>query len=402
VTIGILGGGQLGYMLALAGYPLGLHFRFFDPSPEAPVGRIASRVTAEFSDEAALEKFANGLELVTYEFENVPAAAVRFLAERVPVFPPPTALEAAQDRLREKHLFLKLGIPTTEFAPVPDRQALDTAVKKVGLPAMLKTCRMGYDGKGQWLLRTAEDVARARNQLPPASSGAVAHHGPDADASHEAPREASFILERFVPFTRELSVLAVRARTGETAVYPLVENHHRGGILRLSLAPAPRFEPATQRAAEEAARSVFDELQYAGVLAIEFFEQDGRLLANEMAPRVHNSGHWTIEGALTSQFENHLRAVVGLPLGSTHAIGSSAMLNLIGELPDSADVLAIRDAHLHLYGKSPRAGRKLGHITLRAASAEQLGSRLAELPGFFHRPEFCLDAVLARPLTSRA
>ena len=396
MTIGILGGGQLGYMLALAGYPLGLHFRFFDPSPEAPVGRIASRVTAEFSDEAALEKFANGLELVTYEFENVPAAAVRFLAERVSVFPPPAALEAAQDRLREKHLFLKLGIPTTEFAPVADRQALDTAVKKVGLPAMLKTCRMGYDGKGQWLLRTAEDVARAENELPPASSGAVAYA--DSDAS----REASFILERFVPFTRELSVLAVRARTGETAVYPLVENHHRGGILRLSLAPAPRLDPAIQRAAEEAARSVFDELQYVGVLAIEFFEHDGRLLANEMAPRVHNSGHWTIEGALTSQFENHLRAVMGLPLGSKHAIGSSAMLNLIGELPDSADVLAIRDAHLHLYGKSPRAGRKLGHITLRAASAEQLGSRLAELPGFFHRPEFCLDAVLARPLTSRA
>ena len=389
MTIGILGGGQLGYMLALAGYPLGLHFRFFDPSPEAPVGRIASRVTAEFSDEAALEKFANGLELVTYEFENVPAAAVRFLAERVPVFPPPAALEVAQDRLQEKQLFQDLGIPTTEFAPIHNREALDAAIKKVGLPAMLKTCRMGYDGKGQWPLRSTEDIARAKSELPAAGPG---------DTETEAP----FILERFVPFTRELSVLAVRARTGETAVYPLVENHHRGGILRLSLAPAPRLDPAIQRAAEEAARSVFDELQYVGVLAIEFFEQDGRLLANEMAPRVHNSGHWTIEGALTSQFENHLRAVMGLPLGSTHAIGSSAMLNLIGELPDSADVLAIRDAHLHLYGKSPRAGRKLGHITLRAASAEQLASRLAELPGFFHRPEFCLDAVLARPLTSRA
>jgi 5-(carboxyamino)imidazole ribonucleotide synthase len=389
VTIGILGGGQLGYMLALAGYPLGLHFRFFDPSPEAPVGRIASRVTAEFSDEAALEKFANGLELVTYEFENVPAAAVRFLAERVPVFPPPAALEVAQDRLQEKQLFQDLGIPTTEFAPIHNREALDAAIKKVGLPAMLKTCRMGYDGKGQWPLRSTEDIARAKSELPAAGPG---------DTETEAP----FILERFVPFTRELSVLAVRARTGETAVYPLVENHHRGGILRLSLAPAPRLDPAIQHAAEEAARSVFDELQYVGVLAIEFFEQDGRLLANEMAPRVHNSGHWTIEGALTSQFENHLRAVMGLPLGSTHAIGSSAMLNLIGELPDSADVLAIRDAHLHLYGKSPRAGRKLGHITLRAASAEQLASRLAELPGFFHRPEFCLDAVLARPLTSRA
>jgi 5-(carboxyamino)imidazole ribonucleotide synthase len=389
VTIGILGGGQLGYMLALAGYPLGLHFRFFDPSPEAPVGRIASRVTAEFSDQSALEKFASGLELVTYEFENVPVAAVRFLAQRVPVYPPPAALEAAQDRLREKHLFEDLGIPTTEFAPVGNREALEGAVKKIGLPAVLKTCRMGYDGKGQWLLRNSEDVQRAKIEMPAAGL---------SDNSSEVP----FILERFVQFTRELSVLAVRARTGETTVYPLVENHHRGGILRLSLAPASRLDPAIQRAAEQAANSVFDELQYVGVLAIEFFEQDGRLLANEMAPRVHNSGHWTIEGALTSQFENHLRAVVGLPLGATHAIGSSAMLNLIGEVPDPADVLAIRDAHLHLYGKTPRAGRKVGHVTLRASSSEQLASRLAELPGFFHRPEFCLDAVLSRPLTSRA
>jgi 5-(carboxyamino)imidazole ribonucleotide synthase len=194
----------------------------------------------------------------------------------------------------------------------------------------------------------------------------------------------------------------VRGRTGETAIYPLVENHHRGGILRLALAPAPRLDPAIQRAAEDAARRVFEALQYVGVLAIEFFEKDGRLLANEMAPRVHNSGHWTIEGAVTSQFENHLRAVMGLPLGSTSAIGFSAMLNLIGEAPEPAEVLAIRDAHLHLYGKSARAGRKLGHVTLRAGSSEQLASRLAELPSFFRRPDFCLDAGLARPATSRA
>jgi 5-(carboxyamino)imidazole ribonucleotide synthase len=382
VTIGILGGGQLGYMLALAGYPLGLHFRFFDPSPEAPVGRIASRVTAEFADEYALEKFANGLELVTYEFENVPVAAARFLAERVPVFPPPDALEAAQDRLREKQLFQKLDIPATEFAPVANHEALDAAVAEIGLPAVLKTCLMGYDGKGQWMLRTTEDVARAKSQLQ-VEGQAVAHDG------------VPFVLERFVPFVRELSVLAVRGRTGETAVYPLVENHHRGGILRLALAPAPRLDPAIQRAAEEAARRVSESLQYVGVLAIEFFEHNGRLLANEMAPRVHNSGHWTIEGAVTSQFENHLRAVMGLPLGSTNAIGCSAMLNLIGEAPDSAEVLTVRDAHLHLYGKSPRPGRKLGHVTLRGGSPEQLASRLGELPGFFHRPEFCLDAVLA-------
>ena len=389
MTIGILGGGQLGYMLALAGYPLGLHFRFFDPSPEAPVGRIASRVTADFGDEAALEKFANGLELVTYEFENVPVDAVRFLAERVPVLPSAKALEVAQDRINEKTLFRELGIPTTEFEPVGGRDDLDAAVKKIGLPAILKTCRMGYDGKGQWHLRTPDDVARAKSELPTATT---------QSASNGIP----YILEKFVPFTRELSVIAVRARTGETAVYPLVENHHRGGILRLSIAPAPHLDPSIQRSAEQAARAVFDELEYVGVLAIEFFEQGGKLLANEMAPRVHNSGHWTIEGALTSQFENHLRAVVGLPLGSTLPIGCSAMLNLIGETPDAAEVLAVRDAHLHLYGKSPRTGRKLGHVTLRASSSEQLASRLSELSSFFHRPEYCLDAVLSRPASIRA
>jgi len=397
VTIGILGGGQLGYMLALAGYPLGLHFRFLDPSPEAPVGRIATRITAQFTDRSALKKFAAGLELVTYEFENVPVEAARFLAELVPVLPPPAALEAAQDRLNEKRLFQKLGIATTEFAAVADRDALDSAVNKIGLPAVLKTCRMGYDGKGQWILRRPEDVLAAKNELPAANPAARNHSGGAEAADQSAP----FLLERLVPFNRELSILAVRGRTGETAVYPLVENHHRGGILRLSLAPAPQLDRTLQHAAEDAARRVCDALQYVGVLAIEFFEHEGRLLANEMAPRVHNSGHWTIEGAITSQFENHLRAVVGLPLGSTSALGCSAMLNLIGDVPDSAEVLTVRDAHLHLYGKSARAGRKLGHVTLRASSPEQLASRLGELPGYFHRPEFGLDAVLRHSASAR-
>ena len=397
MTIGILGGGQLGYMLALAGYPLSLHFRFLDPSPEAPVGRIATRITAQFTDRSALKKFAAGLELVTYEFENVPVETARFLAERVPVLPPPAALEAAQDRLHEKRLFQELGIDTTEFAAVAGREALEGAVQQIGLPAILKTCRMGYDGKGQWILRSAEDVARAKSELPAANAPRAAKRRGTESSQENIP----FLLERLVPFTRELSVLAVRGRTGEPDVDPLVENHHRGGILRLSLAPAPQLGLPIQRAAEDAARRVFDALQYVGVLAIEFFEHEGRLLANEMAPRVHNSGHWTIEGAVTSQFENHLRAVVGLPLGSTHAIGCSAMLNLIGEVPDSAEVLAVRDAHLHLYGKSARAGRKLGHVTLRASSPEQLASRLGELPTYFHRPDFCLTAALARPVFLR-
>ena len=396
MTIGILGGGQLGYMLALAGYPLGLHFRFLDPSPEAPVGRIATRITAQFTDRSALKKFAAGLELVTYEFENVPVETARFLAERVPVLPPPAALEAAQDRLNEKRLFQGLGIATTEFAAVAGREVLDGAVRQVGLPAILKTCRMGYDGKGQWILRSAEDVSRAERELPVTDASARKRKG--IDNAEQAP----FVLERLVPFARELSVLAVRGRTGETAVYPLVENHHRAGILRLSLAPAPQLDPAIQQTAEDAARRVFDALHYVGVLAIEFFEHEGRLLANEMAPRVHNSGHWTIEGAVTSQFENHLRAVVGLPLGSTQAIGCSAMLNLIGEVPDSAEVLAVRNAHLHLYGKSARAGRKLGHVTLIASSPEQLASRLAEIPCYFHRPEFGLDTVLRHSVSARS
>jgi 5-(carboxyamino)imidazole ribonucleotide synthase len=380
MTIGILGGGQLGYMLALAGYPLGLHFRFLDPSPEAPVGRIAHRVTAEFNDEQALEKFAHGLEVVTYEFENVPVQAARFLAARVPVYPAPVALEEAQDRRREKLLFQRLGIPATEFAEITKHTEFDDALKQVGLPAVLKTCRLGYDGKGQWLLRTPEDVEKTRPELP----------------------AVSMILERFVPFTREVSILGVRGRTGETAFYPLVENHHRGGILRLSLAPAPGLSSNLQQSAEESARKVLEALDYAGVICIEFFEVDGKLLANEIAPRVHNSGHWTIEGAVTSQFENHLRAILGMPLGSTATVGHSAMLNLIGELPDAEQVLEVANTHLHLYGKSVRPGRKLGHVTVRADKLEKLQQRLNELPPFFHRPEFCLQEALAETLARRA
>jgi 5-(carboxyamino)imidazole ribonucleotide synthase len=380
MTIGILGGGQLGYMLALAGYPLGLHFRFLDPSPEAPVGRIAHRVTADFIDEPALEKFAHGLEVVTYEFENVPVRAARFLAERAPVYPPPAALEEAQDRLREKTLFRRLGIPTTEFATVSDVGDFDRAVKEVRLPAILKTCRMGYDGKGQTLLRTKEDVEDARRELP----------------------QVPLILEKFAPFQRELSILGVRSVSGEIAFYPLVENHHRGGILRLSLAPAPNLSVTLQRIAEDAARQVLETLGYAGVLCIEFFEVDGNLLANEMAPRVHNSGHWTIEGSVTSQFENHLRAILGWPLGLTEAVGHSAMINLIEELPENEALLGVPNVHLHLYGKAARPGRKLGHVTVRADRFEIVQQRLRELPEFFHRPEYCLEEALPGMLARRA
>jgi 5-(carboxyamino)imidazole ribonucleotide synthase len=380
MTIGILGGGQLGYMLALAGYPLGLHFRFLDPSPEAPVGRIAHRVTAEFTDEQALEKFAHGLEVATYEFENVPVQAARFLAERVPVYPAAAALEEAQDRRREKRLFQRLSIPTTDFVEISQPADLDAAVKQLSLPSVLKTCRLGYDGKGQWLLRSPEDVVKVRPELP----------------------GVPLILEKFVPFTRELSILAVRSRSGETSFYPLIENHHRDGILRLSLAPAPHLSPALQQAAEQAARKMLEALDYTGVICLELFEVNGKLLANEIAPRVHNSGHWSIEGAATSQFENHLRAILGMPLGSTASTGFSAMLNLIGELPESEEVFRVPNTHLHLYGKSPRPGRKLGHVTARADNFEKLQQRLTELPAFFQRPEFCLHQTQPDTLANRA
>lgn len=340
--VGVLGGGQLGRMLALAGYPLGLRFRVLEPAADAPAGHLAEHLIGGYGDLELLDDFADGLDVVTYEFENVPVAAAEHLAQRVPVYPPPAALAAAQDRLPEKLLFRQLGLPTPAFVPVDSRRELDGAVREIGLPGVLKTRRLGYDGKGQALLRTAADVETAWQAL----SG------------------QPLIYEAFVPFDRELSILAVRGRDGATACYPLVENHHRDGILRLSLARAPDCPPQLQALAEEYAGRVLEWLDYVGVLAIELFQFGDMLLANEMAPRVHNSGHWTIEGAVTSQFENHLRAVCGLPLGDTAPRGNAAMVNLIGELPDRAAILAIPGAHLHDYGKAPRAGRKLGHVTL--------------------------------------
>lgn len=357
MNVGILGGGQLGRMLALAGYPLGLTFRFLDTPISAPVKPLARYVVGGYEDERLLDWFARDLDVVTYEFENVPVSSAQLMEPRVPVFPPPNALETAQDRLSEKTCFQSLGIPTPPFAAVENADDLYRAIDNIGLPAVLKTRRFGYDGKGQMVLRDAVDFK---------------------DASHTM-LGPPLILEGFIPFEREVSLLAVRGRTGETAFYPLVENQHREGILRLSLAPAPDLTDSMQQTAQDYAVLLLNTLNYVGVLAIEFFVRDGQLIANEMAPRVHNSGHWTIEGAETSQFENHLRAVCGLPLGSCEPRGASAMLNIIGMLPDTKAVLAIPGAHLHLYGKTERAGRKLGHITLCAKTFDALEPRLDEL-----------------------
>jgi 5-(carboxyamino)imidazole ribonucleotide synthase len=350
VKVGVLGGGQLGWMLARAGDPLGIRCRFLDPSREAPAGRAGELVVGAYDDPAALERLADGVELVTYEFENVPVDSARRLAARARVLPPPRALEVCQDRVDEKRFLESAGIPVPPWRSVASLADLGRAVAELGCPAVLKTRRLGYDGKGQRVIEAPGDVERAWGRLG----------------------GAPLVLESFVRFDRELSILAVRGADGATACYPLVENQHAGGILRRSLAPAAGMSPALQSEAEAHARRVLETLGYVGVLAIELFQVGDRLLANEMAPRVHNSGHWTIEGAETSQFENHLRAVAGLPLGPTAARGASAMLNVIGALPDASAILAVPGAHLHLYGKVPRPGRKLGHVTLRADGRAEL------------------------------
>jgi 5-(carboxyamino)imidazole ribonucleotide synthase len=332
LVVGCIGGGQLGRMLGLAGLRLGLQFRFLDPSSEACAGEVGELLVGAYDDEALLDRLADGAAAVTYEFENVPVSAAR----RVGALPDARALEEGQDRRREKELFRRLGIPTARFG----------TLEETGLPAIVKSRELGYDGKGQRFVRTAEAIGR--NELA----------------------------EELVEFSRELSLVAVRGQDGAVAFYPLAENVHRDGILRASRVPAAGADEAT---AQEYVRRVLHELDYVGVLALELFEVDGTLLANEFAPRVHNSGHWTIDGAVTSQFENHLRAILGLPLGSTAALGPCTMVNLVGSIPELDRLLALPGAYVHLYGKEPRPGRKVGHATFVGAAEETIAeaTRLA-------------------------
>lgn len=360
MRIGILGAGQLGRMLALAGYPLDFDFVFLDPAQEACAAPLGEHLHAAYDDERALAEFCARVDLATYEFENVPAATADFVAARTRLLPPPRALTVSQDRLSEKRLFESLGVSVPPYAPADTRAELEAALARIGMPAVLKTRRLGYDGKGQALLRAPADVAPAWSRL----SG------------------QPLILERFVALEREVSLLGVRGHEGELAFYPLIENVHRDGILRSA---RPRPGDALQPAAETYVRRILEHLDYVGVLAFEFFVANGELLANEIAPRVHNSGHWTIEGAECSQFENHLRAIAGLPLGSTHPRGCCAMLNFIGAAPEHAAVAALPGVHLHLYGKQPKPLRKVGHATVVADTDKELErrvSRLAALIGF--------------------
>jgi 5-(carboxyamino)imidazole ribonucleotide synthase len=355
MTVGIVGAGQLGRMLALAGYPLGLDFLFLDPSHEAPAGRVAPVLHGEFTDGKLLADLYQQSQVVTFDWENISVTALRALKSRARICPPIPALAAAQDRVSEKKLFERLRIPTTRWRPVESRAQLTRAVREIGLPAVIKTRRMGYDGKGQALVRTAEDVEIAWEQL------------------HAAP----LLYEEWIPFDCEVSIIGARSRRGEIAVYPLNGNVHSQGILRMTRAP---FGPVRwQKLAARYLERVLAYFSYTGILTIEFFVRGDKLIANEMAPRVHNSGHWTIEGAVTSQFENHLRAILNLPLGSTAARGFSAMLNLIGSMPPREGLLGLPGVHLHDYGKKPRPGRKLGHCTLVEATARARDRRAHRL-----------------------
>ena len=359
-TVGILGGGQLARMMALSGAPLGLRFLLLDNVADACAGQFAPMLVGDYRDEAILAEFAAKVDVATFDFENVPAESARWLNARIPVFPNPDALAVSQDRLAEKTLFRELGIDVPDFRDINGFDALRAAIAEIGMPCILKTRRLGYDGKGQFRIRSDADIDAAWQALG-AQAGTV-----------------GLILEAFVPFEREISVVAVRGRDGEFRHWALTENWHEQGVLSASLSPA------TGTAAFEAdavayARKVAEKLDYVGVFALELFLHGGRLMANEMAPRVHNSGHWTLEGAETSQFQNHLRAVLGLPLGSTRSVGACCMLNWIGEMPDAQPVLREAGGHWHDYGKSARAGRKVGHATLRADSPQALAESLARV-----------------------
>jgi 5-(carboxyamino)imidazole ribonucleotide synthase len=353
LRVGVVGAGQLGRMLALAGYPIGVRCLFLDRSAATPAAQVAPTLLGELEDAAKLQELASRSDVLTFDWENVSGRALKGLEEITKIRPPRAALEVAQDRLAEKALFAKLKIPVAAHAAVERKEELAKAARKIGLPGVLKTRRFGYDGKGQFVLR---DIA-------------------SIDAAWEAVGGTDLIYEKFQNFSREVSLVGARSAAGGIAYYPLSANTHRGGILRYSIAPFAHVQ--LERRARLYLQRVMNSLSYIGVLAIEFFVVNGRLIANEMAPRVHNSGHWTIEGCVTSQFENHLRAICDLPLGSTRALGHTATINFLGEIPDRERLMAIDGLAFHDYGKEPRPGRKLGHCTILKALSKDRDRALA-------------------------
>lgn len=361
MRIGIVGSGQLGRMIALSAAPLGHEVWVLGTSESDPALAVARGVIgAGYDDAFALASLVSRVDVVTYEFENVPAKPLSSAVELtgVSLSPPLKALATSSDRWIEKQTFESLAIPTSPFAAIDSQADLESAVATLGLPLVLKTRRLGYDGKGQRVLRASSDVAGAFDAL-----GAV-----------------PCIAERFVDFAREVSLVAARSSAGELAFYPLAENVHREGILYRTVALDRTEASALHQLAESHVRALLTALDYVGVMALEMFEaRDGTLIANEIAPRVHNTGHWTQDGAITSQFEQHVRAITGAPLGSTGRRGHAAMVNLVGAVPDVAALLALPDVHLHLYGKSARPGRKLGHVNVLAPTAQALTERLAQV-----------------------
>jgi 5-(carboxyamino)imidazole ribonucleotide synthase len=350
-TIGILGGGQLGRMLATAAARLGLRCQVFSPDPDSPAFDVVMNATcAEYADVEALELFASDVDVITYEFENVPAASAMILAARRPVLPDRKILETTQDRLAEKDFVTRLGIGTADYADISSAAALRTAIARIGLPAVLKTRRFGYDGKGQAIIR----------------------NGDDPDLVWENLATKSAILEAFIPFEREISVIAARSASGQVECFDVTENEHSDHILKISRAPAA-ISDALAAQARGIAERIAQALNYVGVLAVEMFVVPGdggpKVLVNEIAPRVHNSGHWTLDGASISQFEQHIRAIAGWPLGKPVRHGPVTMTNLIGDdIKDYEQWLTVPGATLHLYGKGPpRPGRKMGHVTQVAA-----------------------------------
>jgi 5-(carboxyamino)imidazole ribonucleotide synthase len=363
--VGIVGAGQLGRMLALAAYPLGLECEFLDRSDATPGAQVARSLVGELEDPRLLAELARRSDVLTFDWENIAGAALRPLESLTLIRPPRAALEVSQDRLHEKALFERLKIPVAAHAPVDTLADLERIIARLGLPGVLKTRRLGYDGKGQFVLRAPADIERAW-----ASMGAPGPGAPQPDAAPPGaaqpgaarPGAAQLIYEQFQAFTREVSIVGARDRHGKIVCYPLSENHHAQGILRYGR--APHASAALERSARGHLTRILRALDYIGVLAVEFFVVRGRLVANEMAPRVHNSGHWTIEGCVTSQFENHLRAICDLPLGSTRPVGHTAMINFLGEMPSREALLRIEGLAFHDYGKEPRPGRKLGHCTI--------------------------------------
>lgn len=355
LRIGVLGGGQLGRMMALAGIPFDIDFSFYESvvdCPATPVGKIYGQ---EKHDDAALQAFIDSADVFTYEFENISAELVEKIAAQKPVYPSVKSLRVSQNRLNEKELFQQLNIPSAKHAAIYSYQDLEQAVATLGLPLVIKTVTMGYDGKGQFVLRSADQIEQAWQAL-----GA----------------QAPLMAEQFVAFSRELSIIAVRDQQGRINCYPLTQNVHHQGILSHSVAPATAIDATIQTQAEQYIRAIVQALDHVGVMTLEMFNTPNGLVANETAPRVHNSGHWTIEGAVCSQFENHIRAVANLPIGSTQCQQPTAMINIIGQYPDAAKVLAEADAHLHYYRKTERDARKIGHITITASSHEELAQRI--------------------------